>query len=148
MESSGGKPWDVNSVSDKISNQLRTILLVDGDDGTRIMTKWFLNNFAFTVETTRNAEEALARFDAQVHDLVITENGMSGMSGVEMAHIIKLRSPTTPMVMFSSTAPSDRACLDLVLLRPTHLMLLKEGVDQILATPSLPIPVGEPAGQC
>lgn len=128
-----------------ISNQLQTILLVDGDDGTRIMTKWFFNNFAFTVETTRNAEEALARFNPQVHDLVITENVMSGLSGVELAHIIKLRSPTTPMVMFSCTAPADRSCLDFVLLRPTHLMLLKEGVDQILATPSLPIPVGEPA---
>ncbi len=127
-----------------INNQLRTILLVDGEDGTRIMTKWFLNNF-FAVETARNAEEALARFDPQVHDLVITENGMSGLSGTEMAHIIKLRSPHTPMVMFSCTAPSDRSCLDFVLLRPTHLMVLKDGVDQLLATPTLPMPVSEHA---
>lgn len=124
-------------MDDKISSQLRTILLVDGADGTRIMTKWFLNNFDFTVETARTAEEALARFDPQVHDLVITDNAMPGMSGVEMAHIIKLRSPTTPVLMFSSTPPPDHACLDFVLLRPTHLMFLKEGVDKILASPSL-----------
>lgn len=132
------QPVERNVGEDKSSTALRTILLVDEADGTRIMTKWFLNNFGFTMETARNAEEALARFDPQIHDLVITENAMPGMSGVEMAHVIKLRSPGTPVILFSSIAPSDRACLDLVLLRPVHLMLLKEGVDKILAVPSLP----------
>jgi CheY-like chemotaxis protein len=124
-------------VSDKNSNQLRTILLVDDEHGTRILTKWFLNNFGFMVDPARNAEEALARFDPRVHDLVITDNSMPGMSGMELAHIIKMRSPSTPVIMFSGNPPQDRACLDLVLQRPAHLMLLKEGVDLILSRPSL-----------
>jgi CheY-like chemotaxis protein len=114
---------------------VRTILLVDDGHDTRILTKWFLNNFGFVVDSTQNASEALARFDPRVHDLVITDNAMPGMSGAELAHVLKLRSPTTPIIMFSGNPPTDPACLDLVLQRPAHLMLLKEGVDQLLAAP-------------
>jgi CheY-like chemotaxis protein len=125
-------------VDHKNSNSLRTILLVDDEHDTRILTRWFLNNFGFTVDSTRSAEEALARFDPQVHDLVVTDNAMPGLSGAELAHVIKLRSPTTPVIMFSGNPPADHSCLDLVLQRPAHLMLLKEGIDQILSCPTLP----------
>jgi len=110
----------------------RTVLLVDDEDGTRIMTKWFLNHFGYTVESARNAEEALAVFDPRVHDLILTDNSMPGMTGAELAHIVKMRSPRTPVVMLSGSPPSDHACLDLVLQRPIHLMRLKEAIDRTL----------------
>jgi len=119
-------------------SSVRTILLVDDGHDTRILTKWFLNNFGFVVDSTQNASEALARFDPRIHDLVITDNTMPGMTGAEFAHVIKLRSPTTPIIMFSGNPPEDSACLDLVLQRPAHLMLLKEGVDRLLAAPVVP----------
>lgn len=115
----------------------KTILLVDDQDGNRIMTKWFLNNFGYTVESARSAEEGLSVFSPKVHDLIITDNSMPGMTGAEMAHIIKLRSPTTPVVMFTGAPPADRSCLDLVLQRPMHLLRLKEAVDQLLSGSSL-----------
>jgi len=118
-------------------SQLRTILLVDDGDDTRILTKWFLNNFGYTVEPVRNATDALERFNPRVHDLVITDNAMPGMTGAELAHVLKLRSPTTPIIMFTGQPPADTACLDLVLQRPAHLMLLKDGVEQLLSSPSL-----------
>jgi CheY-like chemotaxis protein len=114
----------------------RTILLVDDQDGNRIMTKWFLNHFGYTVESARSAEEALAMFDPRVHDLVVTDNSMPGMTGVEMSHVIKLRSSTTPVVMFTGAAPTDESCLDLVLIRPMHLMRLKEALDGFAVVPS------------
>jgi CheY-like chemotaxis protein len=114
----------------------RTILLVDDQDGNRIMTKWFLNHFGYTVESARSAEEALGMFDPRVHDLVITDNSMPGMTGAEMSHVIKLRSSGTPVVMLTGAAPSDESCLDLVLIRPMHLMRLKEALDGILTGPS------------
>lgn len=113
--------------------RLRTILLVDDEDGNRITTKWFLNNFGYAVESSRSAEEALSLFDPKIHDLVITDNSMPGMSGAEMAHVIKLRSPSTPVIMFTGSPPDDRTCLDLVLQKPSHLVLLKEAVDKVLA---------------
>jgi DNA-binding NtrC family response regulator len=121
----------VNSPS---SPCLKTILLVDDDDGCRLTTKWFLTNFGYVVDSVRSAEEALTMFDAKTHSLVVTDNAMPGMTGVEMAHIIKLRSPSTPVLMYTGQMPGDQSCLDLVIQRPTHLLVLKQGVEKLLAS--------------
>jgi CheY-like chemotaxis protein len=112
---------------------LKTILLVDDEDACRVTTKWFLTNFGYAVDSARGAEEALALFDPKVHDLIVTDNNMQGMTGWEMAHIIKLRSPSTPVLMYTGHAPEDRSCLDAVVERPTHVLTLKDAVDRILS---------------
>jgi CheY-like chemotaxis protein len=111
----------------------KTILLVDDADEIRVTTKWFFTNFGYMVDSASNAEEALLLFDPKVHDLVLTDNSMPGMSGVEMAHVIKLRSATTPVVMYTGRVPDDRSCLDLVVERPTHLLTLKEAIEKLIA---------------
>ena len=112
---------------------MNTILLVDDDSEIRISTKWILTNFGYVVDTAPNAEEALTLFDPKVHDVVVTDNSMPGMSGLEMAHIIKMRSPSTPVLMYTGRAPDDSSCVDLVVQRPAHMLALKEGVDKLLA---------------
>ena len=108
------------------------ILLVDDGNSTRLLTKWFLSNFGYTVHAVRSAEEALMVFDPGIHDLVITDNSMPGLSGLEMAHIIKLRSSKTPVLMYSSSIPQHRSCLDAFIQRPTHLLKVKETVERLL----------------
>ena len=111
----------------------KTILLVDDEDEGRIRTKWFLSNFGYLVDSVPSAEGALAVFDPKIHDVVVTDNTMPKMSGVEMAHVIKLRSPSTPVLMYTGMAPDDLSCVDLVIQRPAHMLALKEGVDKLLA---------------
>lgn len=106
---------------------------MDDHDECRITTTWFLANFGYTVVAARSAEEALALFVPETHDVVVTDNAMSGLSGTEMAHIIKLRSPATPVIMYTGRPFADRSCLDIVIQRPTHLLTLKEAVDQVVA---------------
>jgi CheY-like chemotaxis protein len=118
------------------SSRVTTVLLVDDGDETRITTKWFLANFGYAIDAVRTAEEALALFDSKLHDLVITDNRMPGMSGAEMAHIIKLRSPATPVLMYTGLPPDDQSCINLVVVRPTHMLVLKEAVEQLLSTPN------------
>lgn len=122
-----------NLKAEPSSPQPRTILLVDDQDELRITTKWFLASFGYAVESVRSAEEALALFDSKIHDLVITDNTMRGMSGVEMAHVIKLRSPSTPVLMHTGLPPDDRSCLDFVIQKPVHLLTLKEAAERLLA---------------
>lgn len=117
--------------------KLRTILLVDDRDDCRLTTKWFLGSFGFLVESARNAEEALAVFDPKIHDLVITDNSMPGMSGVEMAHVIKLRSPQTPILMCTGRVPDDTSCVDLAFERPVHLLRLKDAAERLIAEKAL-----------
>ncbi|MCX6926540.1 MAG: response regulator [Verrucomicrobia bacterium] len=90
---------------------LKTILLVDDGDDLRVTTKWFLTHFGYVVDAARNVEEALALFNPAIHDLVVTDNSMPGMTGTEMAHVIKLRSPTTPILMYTGNPPDDQSCL-------------------------------------
>jgi len=114
-------------------NPVKMLLLVDDGDDTRVTTKWFLTSFGYAVDAARSAEEALALFNPAIHDLVVTDNAMPGMTGAEMAHVIKLRSPPTPVLMYSGNPPDDRSCLDLVIQRPTHLLTLKDAADRLLA---------------
>jgi len=133
----------VTSQETTIPPQLKTILLVDDNDACRITTKWFLTNFGYAVESARNAEESLALFNAKMHDLIITDNQMPGMTGSEMAHIIKLRSASTPIIMYSASPPADQVCLDVVIQKPAHLLVLKEAVDKTLGlTPQNGVPAG------
>lgn len=123
-----------NFVDTKTENQLRTVLLVDDNVDTRLLTKMFLNNFGFEVDSTGSASEALARFNPALHDLVLTDNSMPGMSGGEMAHVIKLRSPSTPVVMCTGNPPNDTSSIDVVITKPTHLLAIKDTLDKLLAT--------------
>lgn len=108
-----------------------TILLVDDNDSCRLTTKWFLENFGYAVESARTAEEALLLFNPKMHDVVVTDNSMPGISGLEMAHVIKLRSPATPVIMYTGNAPEDRNCIDAMIQRPTHLLHVKEAIDKL-----------------
>jgi CheY-like chemotaxis protein len=107
--------------------------LVYERDDSRIALRWFLTHFGYVVDSVRNAEEAISVFDPAIHDLVVTDNAMPGMTGTEMAHVIKLRSPRTPVVMYTGKPPSDASCLDLVIEGSAHMLALKVGIDNILA---------------
>ena len=110
-----------------------TVLLVDDKEDSRVTTKWFLSNFGYAVDSVRSAEEALALFDPKIHDIIVTENSMPTMSGAEMAHVIKLRSASTPVVLYTGRVPKNLSCLDTVICRPAHLLELKEAIDVLLA---------------
>lgn len=126
-------PVDQKIVQQNIEFQLRTVLLVDDDVDTRLLTKMFLNNFGYEVDSANSAGEALERFNPVLHDLVLTDNSMQGMTGGEMAHIIKLRSPATPVLMCTGNPPCDRSSIDVVITKPTHLLAIKDAIDKLLA---------------
>lgn len=112
----------------------RTILLVDDDLDTRLLTKMFLNNFGYEVDSANSAGEALSRFSPVLHDLVLTDNSMPGMTGGELAQIIKQKSPATPVVMCSGNPPNDCSAIDVVIKKPTYLLAIKDAIDKLLAS--------------
>ena len=122
-----------HTVKCRPSAPVKTILLVDDGRSTRLMTKWFLDYSGYVVHAFSNAQDALAQFDPRIHDLVVTDNSMSPMTGAEMAHIIKMRSPATPVLMYTGAAPEDQSCLNAVVQRPAPLPVLKDAIDKLLA---------------
>jgi CheY-like chemotaxis protein len=111
----------------------RTILLVEDRDECRISTKWFLTNLGYTVDGVRSGPEALVLFHPGIHDAVIIGDATPGMTYTELAHIVKLRSPSTPVIVYAAQPVKDGSCIDLVLQSPTHLLVLKEAVESLLA---------------
>jgi CheY-like chemotaxis protein len=120
-------------VQEKLTSQSRTVLLVDDDDDIRLVTKEFLNNFGYEVDCASSVADALTRFNPAVHDLVLTDNSMPGMTGGEMAQIIKQRSPSTPVLMCSGNPPIDCSRIDIVIHKPTPLLAVKDAIDKLLA---------------
>jgi CheY-like chemotaxis protein len=116
------------------SAHLKSILLVDYDDASRIATKWFLAYFNFEVHSARSGEEALALFDRNIHDLIITENCLPGLNGQELAHVIKMRAPATPVIMYTSEPPKCSDSLNRVILKPTQLLILQETAHELIAS--------------
>jgi CheY-like chemotaxis protein len=110
----------------------KTVLLVDDNIDTRLLTKMFLNNFGYEVDSVDSAQEALEIFNPILHNLVLTDNSMPDMTGGEMAHIIKLRSPFTPVLMCTGNPPNDCSAIDLVITKPTHLLAIKDAIDKLL----------------
>ncbi len=114
------------------SDSINAILLVDDMEGWRMTAKWFLSSFGYLVDSARTAEEALQLFNPALHDVVVTDNAMPGMTGLEMAHIIKMRSPSTPVLMCTGNPPAGDACVDLFLQKPVHLLKLREAIVSLL----------------
>jgi CheY-like chemotaxis protein len=113
------------------SPKVRTVLLVDDNDESRVLMKFFLDNVGYAVDSAQNAEEALSRFNSNIHDLILTDNSMPGMTGLEMTHIIKLRSPTTPVIMYTGNPPNEYSVVDLMIPKPAHLLDIKEAIDRL-----------------
>lgn len=112
------------------SPKVKTVLVVDDNDESRVLMKFFLDTAGYAVDSAQSAEEALARFNSETHDVVLTDNSMPGMTGSEMAHIIKLRSPNTPVIMYTGNPPKDISCVDFVISKPAHLLDVKVVIDR------------------
>jgi DNA-binding response OmpR family regulator len=120
------------TVDNLFSSHFKVIMLVNYDDASRIAIKWFLAYFNFEVHSARTGEEALTLFDPTLHALIVANNSLPGMNGQELAHIIKLRAPKTPVIVFDGESPTNSDCLDRVVVKPTQLLLLQKTIEALL----------------
>jgi YesN/AraC family two-component response regulator len=81
-------------------------------------TAMVLQHLGHNVATADDAEEGLARFNCDSYDLVVTDNRMPGMSGVDLAARLKRRSPDTPVVIYSGCPEANHGLADAFLAKP------------------------------
>lgn len=77
------------------------VLVVDDDALVGRVTTEYLAALGYTVETAASGAEALRMFSPERFGLVMTDQGMPGMSGDRLAQAIKELSPTTPVIMLT-----------------------------------------------
>jgi CheY-like chemotaxis protein len=81
----------------------KTVLVVDDEDITRQTITKMLEAGGFTVLTAASGADALDRLDERSDeiDMVLSDNTMPGMSGIDLAYHIRDVYPTMPVAIVS-----------------------------------------------
>jgi CheY-like chemotaxis protein len=115
----------------------RRILVVDDEPLVCDAVRMMLDFDGHLVRTAGNGKEALAIFDSDQFDLVITDFEMPAMKGDELAAAIKARAPNQPVVMITAYAEMLQASgnpltgIDLIISKPFLLENLREAIAKV-----------------
>jgi CheY-like chemotaxis protein len=102
----------------------KRVLCVDDDARILRSLEGMLRQLGHDVTTTSSGADAVKRIADQTYDVVITDLGMPGIDGREVARSTRRLSPQTRVVLFTGWA--DRLAIE---------GDLPEGVDQVLGKP-------------
>ena len=91
-----------------MKNYKAHILVVDDDDGIRILVKKFLNEKSFLVNTASSAEEAQKKITIIKFDLIILDIMMPGKSGLEFLNENKSFIDTPVILLTAKGEPKER----------------------------------------
>lgn len=114
------------------------ILVVDDSEEVREVLRELLSRHGYTVVTSPDGECGLVELETRVFDLAMVDLGLPGISGLEVAHRLKSRWPTTRVALM--TGYGDRMGsedvkskgVDFVLAKPFSLDQLRSVVDHAL----------------
>jgi two-component system, cell cycle response regulator CpdR len=117
----------------------RRILVVDDESTVRETIQMLLKFDGHEVEMVDGGEAALALFEADQFDLIITDYSMQGMKGDQLAAEIRQRQPNQPIIM--ATAFADQFVVagklsvevDYVISKPFSVTELREAIIRVLA---------------
>ncbi len=113
---------------------MATILSVDDELNPLILRKMLLEKAGYRVLSASSGAEALRLFDFESPDLVLTDQVMQGMTGIELARAIKARNPEMPVIIISglNDIPADAAVADLFLSKLDGASKLLQNIAMVL----------------
>ena len=102
------------------------ILVVDDEPANLNVISAQLKNEGYEIVTAANGEEALARVDERLPDLILLDAMMPGVSGFEVVQILKAekRTATVPIIMLTALGDSQ-----------SKLSALGNGAEEFLTKP-------------
>ena len=80
------------------------ILVVDDDLDTCEMTAFVLKDAGFAVTYVTSGNQALSEFKSQAFDVLIVDNWMPGMSGIEFCKAVRESDHRIPILFMSAAA--------------------------------------------
>ena len=96
------------TIAQQGSSWAGTALLVDDEACIRVSTSEMLNALGFAVREASSAESALAAIDGGLMpEVLITDHLMPGMTGVQLARLVRERRPKTKTLIVSGFADVD-----------------------------------------
>jgi CheY-like chemotaxis protein len=125
-----------------------TILLVD--DYLDALEVWdvYLRSAGFNVLTAADGQQAVAMVEAQRPDLVVMDLNLPGLSGIEVARVLRSREETRDLPLIAATGYSydtetdggRQAGFDAVIVKPCDPELLVAEIRRLLGAPVRPEP--------
>ena len=91
-----------------MDNFIAHILVVDDDDGIRLLVKKYLNENNFLVTTSENAEDAFKKIEIIKFDLIVLDIMMPGKSGLEFIKDHKRKIETPIILLTAKGQPNER----------------------------------------
>ncbi|QWV19332.1 histidine kinase [Stutzerimonas zhaodongensis] len=90
---------------DLTSGRGQTILVVEDDDSVRLLLAAALEDFGYQVHLAEEGQQALSLLDGlRTLDLLITDVGLPGLNGRQLAEIIQQKRPDLPVLFISGYA--------------------------------------------
>jgi CheY-like chemotaxis protein len=102
----------------------RRLLVIDDDPSCRITMAYLLQTLGHTVEAAETGSDGLALLRQKPVDLVMTDLMMPGLTGWDVARLVKAMHPRLPVVLVTGSAhpispnTPGRHFVDAVLAKP------------------------------
>jgi CheY-like chemotaxis protein len=118
--------------------QKHQILVVDDEPSVRGAIKMLLKHDGHEIRLADSGEAALAMFERDKFDLVITDYSMQGMKGAQLAVLIKQLRPDQPIIMITAFADEFKTYgkppvgVDFIISKPFSQKELREAIIQVL----------------
>jgi len=139
VENSGEvKRTDLGFTEEEAKTKLK-ILVVDDDENIREVLSDLLLLEGHEILLAEDGEQALLIFEEILPDVVITDLGMPGISGWEVARRIKSIDPSKKVIVISgwgATLQKDQLeenYVDQVLAKPFHLEQVKKIIVEVMS---------------
>ena len=114
-----------------------TVLLVEDDDLIRLTTTEMLSDIGCKVKEARTAQEALKILEEQPVDILLTDVGLPGVSGLQLARDVHARRPDLRVVLATgdSGVKSEAARLGAIfIVKPYTPASLRQGLEHAMKT--------------
>jgi len=128
------------------------ILVIDDEREVADVLGDLLTRDGHTVAVCTDGESGIARFEEQPFDLVVTDLGMPGISGWDLARLVKQARPGTPVAMVTGWGDridpleAEARGVDFIVAKPFKRENVREVVAAALARPAQPSPPRPAAG--
>jgi len=129
---------EMNTARTELGDFQPNILVVDDEEPVRELLQDILEGEGCRVYLAPGGREALALFDSRSFDGVLTDVGMPGMSGWELAHAIRQRNTSIPIAVvtgWGEAVGSDEqkeAGVNWVIAKPFHAERISEISKEII----------------
>lgn len=107
----------VSRLSTGAPNRRKAILVVEDDPQLRNIYGTVLRNAGYLVSSEGNGEAGWLQLCGKHFDLLITDNEMAGLSGLDLVRRIRKQAPELPIMMISGALPWEASDF-IVLMKP------------------------------